>query len=161
MSARHPRILSVQSHVVHGCVGNKSSSLPLQLLGYEVDAINTVQFSNHTRYPSFAGSRLGGREMRDLVAGMDANRFFALYTHLLTGYVGSLEVLLEIAALAVRLRNDSPGIFITIDVRTVSNQRLIATACDGGRRPVVCARKLRASLPQSGCLCGPGYSERL
>ncbi len=42
------RILSVQSHVVSGYVGNKSATFPLQLLGFEVDAINSVQFSNHT-----------------------------------------------------------------------------------------------------------------
>ena len=44
------RILSVQSHVVSGYVGNKSATFPLQLLGFEVDAINSVQFSNHTGY---------------------------------------------------------------------------------------------------------------
>ncbi len=42
------RILSVQSHVVSGYVGNKAATFPLQLLGFEVDAINSVQFSNHT-----------------------------------------------------------------------------------------------------------------
>ncbi len=42
------RVLSVQSHVVSGYVGNKSATFPLQLLGFEVDAINSVQFSNHT-----------------------------------------------------------------------------------------------------------------
>eukprot|EP01052_Picozoa_sp_SAG31_P012170 SAG31_NODE_705_length_12695_cov_3.147007_8_plen_118_part_00 len=50
-TARMPpggRVLSVQSHVVHGYVGNKSAVFPLQLLGMEVDPINSVQFSNHT-----------------------------------------------------------------------------------------------------------------
>uniref|UniRef100_A0A665UU12 Pyridoxal kinase n=1 Tax=Echeneis naucrates TaxID=173247 RepID=A0A665UU12_ECHNA len=42
------RVLSIQSHVVRGYVGNKSASFPLQVLGFEVDSINSVQFSNHT-----------------------------------------------------------------------------------------------------------------
>ena len=42
------RVLSIQSHVVQGHVGNKAAVLPLQLLGIDVDAINSVQFSNHT-----------------------------------------------------------------------------------------------------------------
>ena len=42
------RVLSIQSHVVHGYVGNRCAVFPLQLLGYEVDFINSVQFSNHT-----------------------------------------------------------------------------------------------------------------
>ena len=39
---REPRVLSVQSHVAHGYVGNKSAVFPLQLLGFEVDAVNSV-----------------------------------------------------------------------------------------------------------------------
>ena len=43
MSDQENRILSIQSHVVSGYVGNKSATFPLQLLGFEVDAINSVQ----------------------------------------------------------------------------------------------------------------------
>eukprot|EP01052_Picozoa_sp_SAG31_P047182 SAG31_NODE_9331_length_1295_cov_1.971572_1_plen_104_part_00 len=46
------RVLTIQSHVVHGHVGNKCAVFPLQLLGYEVDPVNTVQFSNHLGYPA-------------------------------------------------------------------------------------------------------------
>lgn len=42
-----PRVLSIQSHVVHGHVGNKCAVFPLQLLGFDVDFVNSVQFSNH------------------------------------------------------------------------------------------------------------------
>jgi pyridoxine kinase len=46
-----PSVLSVQSHVVSGCVGNRAAVFPLQLLGFDTDYINSVQFSNHTQYP--------------------------------------------------------------------------------------------------------------
>jgi hypothetical protein len=39
---------SIQSHTVHGYVGNKAAVFPMQLLGFDVDPINSVQFSNHT-----------------------------------------------------------------------------------------------------------------
>lgn len=54
---QHPtkRVLSIQSHVVSGYVGNKCATLPLQLLGFDVDPLMTVQFSNHTGYPKFSG----------------------------------------------------------------------------------------------------------
>jgi len=42
---------SIQSHVVRGYVGNKCSVFPLQLLGFDVDPVNSVQFSNHTGTP--------------------------------------------------------------------------------------------------------------
>ena len=50
MADSSERILSIQSHVVSGYVGNKSAAFPLQLLGFETDCINSVQFSNHTGY---------------------------------------------------------------------------------------------------------------
>ncbi|KAK4704880.1 pyridoxine kinase, partial [Phenoliferia sp. Uapishka_3] len=49
------RVLSIQSHVVSGFVGNKSATFPMQLLGWDVDNANTVEFSNHTANLSFIG----------------------------------------------------------------------------------------------------------
>eukprot|EP00038_Savillea_parva_P028785 m.67003 g.67003 ORF g.67003 m.67003 type:complete len:93 (+) comp8402_c0_seq1:290-568(+) len=80
-----PTVLSIQSHVVHGYVGNKSAVFPLQVLGIEVDVINSVQFSNHTGYPSFTGTKLGHEDMWDLFKGLEANGLSGTYTHLLTG----------------------------------------------------------------------------
>ena len=57
--SRPGRVLSIQSHVVHGHVGNKSAVFPMQLLGLDVDPINSVQFSNHTGYPHFKGQVRG------------------------------------------------------------------------------------------------------
>ena len=48
MSTRASRVLSIQSHVVHGYVGNRCCVFPLQRLGFDVSFINSVQFSNHT-----------------------------------------------------------------------------------------------------------------
>ena len=63
-------ILSIQSWVSYGHVGNASAVFPLQRLGAEVWAINTVQFSNHTGYGDWkgdgllraVGARSGGRD---------------------------------------------------------------------------------------------------
>ena len=67
------RVLSIQSHVVQGYVGNKSAVFPLQVLGIEVDPINSVQFSNHTGYASFTGEVLQGEQLERLVEGLEAN----------------------------------------------------------------------------------------
>ncbi|KZC05086.1 Pyridoxal kinase [Dufourea novaeangliae] len=85
-SEKTPRILSIQSHVVSGYVGNKSATFPLQLLGFEVDAINSVQLSNHTNYKVFKGQVLNDKDLEDLVDGLAQNNLDN-YTHLLTGYV--------------------------------------------------------------------------
>jgi pyridoxine kinase len=77
------RVLAIQSHVVHGYVGNKSSTFPLQLLGLHVDPINTCQFSNHTRYPSFAGDKISQEQLISLVDGLEANDILSSYTRTL------------------------------------------------------------------------------
>jgi pyridoxine kinase len=87
-----PRVLSIQSHVVHGYVGNKAAVLPLQVLGLEVDFINSVHFSNHTGYPKFTGDRLGGDALWELVEGLQFNGLLS-YSHILTGYIGSASFL--------------------------------------------------------------------
>lgn len=82
-----PRILSVQSHVVSGHVGNDAAVFPLQLLGFEVDTINSVQFSNHTGYAVVRGTVIGGKELEELGDGLEGNGLLN-YEYLLTGYIG-------------------------------------------------------------------------
>lgn len=99
------RVLSIQSHVVHGHVGNKSAVFPLQVLGFEVDPINSVQFSNHTGYQKgFKGQVLNEKELAEVYSGLVDNDLHKLYTHLLTGYVGNPTFLREIANILKSLR---------------------------------------------------------
>ncbi|GIL72751.1 hypothetical protein Vretimale_4458 [Volvox reticuliferus] len=109
-----PRVLSVQSHVVHGYVGNKCAVFPLQVLGLEVDPIYSVQFSNHTGYPTFKGSVFDGEQLRALVSGLEANGLLT-HTHLLTGYIGSLSLLQAIADLCSQLKHHSPNLTYVCD----------------------------------------------
>ena len=78
------KILSIQSHVVHGYVGNRAAVFPLQLLDFEVDFINSVQFSNQTGYKSFRGQRLNSEDLSELFLGLKENDLLK-YTHILTG----------------------------------------------------------------------------
>uniref|UniRef100_A0A8C8JR09 Pyridoxal kinase n=1 Tax=Oncorhynchus tshawytscha TaxID=74940 RepID=A0A8C8JR09_ONCTS len=78
------RVLSIQSHVVRGYVGNKSASFPLQVLGFEVDSINSVQFSNHTGYSHWKGQVLTADELHVLYEGIKLNNVHH-YDYVLTG----------------------------------------------------------------------------
>lgn len=100
-----PRVLSVQSHVVHGYVGNRAAVFPLQLLGFEVDVINSVQFSCHTGYPVLAGQRVSGDDLRALVQGLSQNEALD-HSFLLTGYIGAVSFLQEILTLRQMLPKD-------------------------------------------------------
>jgi pyridoxine kinase len=75
-------------------VGNKSAVFPLQLLGFDVDVINSVQFSNHTGYPNgFEGDVLKGDQLRALLNGLQRNDLLPEIGHVLTGYIGSASFL--------------------------------------------------------------------
>lgn len=102
-----PRVLSIQSHVVHGYVGNKCAVFPLQLLGFEVDPLMTVQFSNHTGYPSWEGDVFSGDQLDRILAGLRTNRLNS-YSHVLTGYIGSLSLLKSVVQAVQQLRDQSP-----------------------------------------------------
>uniref|UniRef100_A0A8C6DFR6 Pyridoxal kinase n=1 Tax=Moschus moschiferus TaxID=68415 RepID=A0A8C6DFR6_MOSMO len=67
------RVLSIQSHVVRGYVGNRAATFPLQVLGFEVDAVNSVQFSNHTGYSHWKGQVLNSGELQELYDGLKLN----------------------------------------------------------------------------------------
>ncbi|KAL6520124.1 hypothetical protein OROHE_017267 [Orobanche hederae] len=108
------RVLSIQSHTVQGYVGNKSAVFPLQLLGYDVDPINSVQFSNHTGYPTFKGQVLNGDQLWDLIEGLEANNLL-YYTHLLTGYIGSVSFLTTVLKVVDKLRSINPGLTYVCD----------------------------------------------
>lgn len=79
------RVLSVQSWVSHGYVGNKVSVFALQVWGYEVDPINSVNLSNHTGYPVFRGDVLTGEQLWTIFDGLMQSGLLDGYTHLLTG----------------------------------------------------------------------------
>ena len=103
------KVLSIQSHVVHGIVGNRAAVFPLNRLGIECDAINSVQFSNHTGYPSFGGQIIDGSELLEIIDGLDSNGLLH-YSHLLTGYIGNLSLLETIASVVQRLRVANPSL---------------------------------------------------
>jgi pyridoxine kinase len=82
------QILSIQSHVAYGYVGNRAAVFPLQRLGHEVTAINTVEFSNHTGYGDWTGEVLSAGHVEAIVAGLEKRGVLDKIDALLTGYLG-------------------------------------------------------------------------
>ncbi|XP_023323369.1 pyridoxal kinase [Eurytemora carolleeae] len=110
-----PRLLSIQSHVVSGYVGNKSATFPLQLLGFEVDAINSVQFSNHTGYEhGTKGQIMNDSELQELIDGLQMNKINS-FSHIINGYIGSKSFLLKLGEVVKTLKAVNPGLTYVCD----------------------------------------------
>ncbi len=84
-------ILSIQSHVVYGHVGNDAAAFPLQRLGREVWPLMSVQFSSHTGYAGWRGRAFDAGMIDDCVAGLHAIGALSGCAGLLTGYLGKAE----------------------------------------------------------------------
>ncbi|XP_055321635.1 pyridoxal kinase isoform X2 [Sitodiplosis mosellana] len=109
------RVLAIQSHVVHGYVGNKSATFPLQVLGFDVDAINSVHFSNHTGYKHVKGQVLSDKELNDVFSGLQQNGLLSTYSHLLTGYIGKDSFLTEVGSIVKAIREVNPNFVYVCD----------------------------------------------
>jgi len=79
-------ILSIQSHVAYGYVGNRAAVFPLQRMGYDVIAVNTVQFSNHTGYGEWTGEVFSPAHIEDVLAGLRGK--ISKVDAVLSGYLG-------------------------------------------------------------------------
>jgi len=85
-------VLSIQSHVVYGYAGNSAAVFPLQRLGREVWAVNTVEFSNHTGYGAWRGKVLSDELVSELVTGLEERNVLNRCNAVLSGYLGDAKV---------------------------------------------------------------------
>mmetsp|Transcript_6627 Transcript_6627/g.6934 ORF Transcript_6627/g.6934 Transcript_6627/m.6934 type:complete len:344 (+) Transcript_6627:34-1065(+) len=108
------RVLSIQSHVISGKVGNRAAIFPLQLLGFDADFINSVNFSNHTKYPLIKGTVMTGNELETVVQGLEAN-YLLDYDYLLTGYIGSESFLSSILQVLDKIKINNPNVRYVCD----------------------------------------------
>jgi pyridoxine kinase len=85
-------ILSIQSHVVYGHVGNSAAVFPLQRLGREVWPLMTVQYSSHVGYSGWRGRAFDAAMIDDCLTGLEAIGVLPRCAGLLTGYLGKAEI---------------------------------------------------------------------
>ena len=137
------RILSIQSSVSYGHVGNSAAVFPLQRIGHEVMPIYTVMFSNHTGYGEWGGPLLTGDNVRDVVRGIDARGGLDDVQLVLSGYQGGNDIgdaILDAVAL-VKARNPesvyacdpvlgsaSSGCFVAPEVQSLIRDRVVPAA---------------------------------
>ena len=136
-------ILSIQSAVAYGHVGNSAAVFPLQRLGREVWPIDTVQFSNHTGYGARTGQVFTGDHVRSVVDGIAARGVLAQCSAVLSGYLGDPavgEAVLHAVAAVRRANPDAlyccdpvigdagPGIYVQESIPALLRDRCLPQA---------------------------------
>ena len=136
-------ILSIQSSVAYGYVGNSAVTFPLMRMGVTVWPVITVHFSNHTGYGSWRGPLLSATDLRDVIRGIDERGVLGEVDAVLSGYQGGAdigEMILDAVAL-VRLRNPAAiyccdpvlgdadrGYFVRTGIPELMRQRVVPAA---------------------------------
>jgi len=102
-------ILSIQSHVAYGHVGNSAAVFPLQRIGVEVWPVHTVQFSNHTGYGAWRGRALRAEAIRAVVEGIDERGVLGECDGVISGYLGSADIGEAVVDTVGRVKSANPA----------------------------------------------------
>jgi pyridoxine kinase len=108
-------ILSIQSSVAYGHVGNSAAVFPLQRLGVEVWPVHTVHFSNHTGYGEWRGPLLAAEDVRAVIQGVEERGAFPGVDAVLSGYQGGEDIGDVILDTVARVKAANPAAIYACD----------------------------------------------
>ena len=108
-------ILSIQSAVAYGHVGNSAAVFPLQRIGHEVWPVYTVNYSNHTGYGAWGGPIIPAEDVAAVLAGVKDRGAFPLIDGILTGYQASPEIADVIVGTVRDIKAENPDALYTCD----------------------------------------------
>jgi pyridoxine kinase len=143
MSKPRAAILSIQSQVAYGHVGNSAAVLPLQRLGFDVFPLNTVQLAHHPGYGAWRGHQLEPEQLDEILRGLEERGVLGRCAAVLSGYLGAAgtaDVVMRAVAAVRRARpearylcdpvigDDAPGVFVSAGVPEAIRERLVPLA---------------------------------
>lgn len=109
------KILSIQSAVAYGHVGNSAAVFPLQRIGVEVLPVYTVNFSNHTGYGAWRGPLIDPAEVREVITGIQDRGVFGSIDAVLSGYQGGEGIGDVIIDAVARVKAENPNAVYACD----------------------------------------------
>ncbi len=109
------KILSIQSAVAYGHVGNSAAVFPLQRIGVEVYPVYTVNFSNHTGYGAWRGPLISPQDVADVITGIEERGAFADIDVVLSGYQGGEGIADVILDAVARVKAANPAAVYACD----------------------------------------------
>lgn len=108
-------ILSIQSAVVYGHVGNGAAKFALERQGHEVWALPTVLLSSHAGYATVAGESLDAGLLARLLGGLEANGWLRHCDGVISGYLGHRDQAAVVAEAVRKVRAANPRALYCLD----------------------------------------------
>jgi pyridoxine kinase len=143
MAKARAAVLSIQSQVAYGHVGNSAAVLPLQRLGFDVFPLNTTQLAHHPGYGAWRGHKLEPEQLGEILGGLEQRGVLGRCAAVLSGYLGDPRMA-DVVARAVEavrgarpeapylcdpvIGDDDPGVFVSAGVPEALRERLVPLA---------------------------------
>src|SRR6478735_7126325 len=108
-------VISIQSQVAYGHVGNSAAVFPMQMHGIDVIAVPTTLLSNRPGYPTIRGRVLEAQLVADLLQGIEERGAVDSCRMILSGYLGSVEIGAVVADFVARARARNPALRYACD----------------------------------------------
>ena len=108
-------VISIQSQVAFGHVGNSAAVFPMQMHGIDVTAVPTTLLSNRPGYPSIRGRVLEAELVADLLRGIEERGAVDACGMILSGYLGSAAIAAVVADFVARARARNPKLVYCCD----------------------------------------------
>ena len=108
-------VISIQSQVAWGHVGNSAATFPIQLHGIDVVAVPTTLLSNRPGYPTIRGRVLDVQLVADLLRGIEERGAIESARMILSGYLGSADIAIEVADFVARAKAENPALLYCCD----------------------------------------------
>ena len=143
------KILSIQSAVAFGHVGNSAAVFPLQRIGVEVLPVYTVNFSNHTGYGAWRGPMIAPDDVREVITGIEERGVFGQIDAVLSGYQGG-EGIGDVIIDAVARANDGNGVIILTDMFGGTPSNLAISVMNNGNVEVIAGVNLPMLIKLAG-----------
>jgi pyridoxine kinase len=109
------KILSIQSAVAYGHVGNSAAVFPMQRIGVEVVPVPTVNFSNHTGYGAWRGPLIPPPDVAEILLGVQERGVFPQIDAVLSGYQGGVGIGDVIVDAVRRVKAENPAALYSCD----------------------------------------------
>jgi pyridoxine kinase len=114
-SAHSMTVISIQSQVAYGHVGNSAAVFPMQMHGIDVIAVPTTLLSNRPGYPTLRGRVLDAQLVADLLLGVEERGALDTTKMILSGYLGSPEIAAVVADFVQRAKARNPALLYCCD----------------------------------------------
>src|SRR3954462_7802613 len=141
--AQTMNVISIQSQVAYGHVGNSAAVFPIQMHGIDVMAVPTTLLSNRPGYETIRGRVLDAELVADLLRGVEERGAVDACDMILSGYLGSPGIAAEVADFVARAKARNPalryccdpvlgdrdrGLFVQADIPSLVRDRLCPLA---------------------------------